>query len=54
MRRLFADSSFDFISLRGRAYVFSGIAITLGLVLAILFQVTRGSWLNYGVDFSGA
>lgn len=53
MRRLFADASYDFIGLRKRAYVLSGGAIVLGILFAVLFQVTKGSWLNYGVDFSG-
>jgi len=53
MRRLFADAKYDFIGSRGRAYLLSGTGIVLGLFFAILFQVTRGSWLNYGVDFAG-
>jgi preprotein translocase subunit SecF len=53
MRRLFAEANYDFIGLRQRAYVLSATAIILGLCFAILFQATRGSWLNYGVDFAG-
>lgn len=53
MRRLFADANYDFIGMRKRAYVVSAAALILGLVFAIFFQTTRGSWLNYGVDFVG-
>jgi preprotein translocase subunit SecF len=53
MRRLFADANYDFIEMRRRAYVVSATALILGLIAAVVFQATRGSWLNYGVDFAG-
>jgi preprotein translocase subunit SecF len=31
----------------------SATALLLGLIAAVFFQATRGSWLNYGVDFAG-
>jgi preprotein translocase subunit SecF len=53
MYRLFSDASYDFIGLRKRAYVGSGGLLALFLVTALFFQFTRGTWLNYGVDFAG-
>ncbi|MCI0435538.1 MAG: protein translocase subunit SecF [Gemmatimonadetes bacterium] len=53
MYRLFSNASFDFIGLRQRAYVASGLALALALVIGLVWQFSRGSWLNYGVDFSG-
>ncbi len=53
MYRLFSDAAYDFIGLRKRAYVAGGTTLTLMLIIALVFQFSRGSWLNYGVDFSG-
>lgn len=53
MRRLFANANYDFIAMRKRAYIASAAALMLGLVFAIFYETTRGSWLNYGVDFVG-
>jgi len=53
MRRLFAGAHYDFLGWRRRAYLFSGSALAVGLVFALVWQFTRGSWLNYGVDFLG-
>jgi preprotein translocase subunit SecF len=53
MRRLFANANYDFIAMRRRAYAFSGTALALGMLLALVWQFTRGTWLNYGVDFTG-
>jgi preprotein translocase subunit SecF len=53
MRRFFPDANFDFIGRRNLAYAFSGALLALGVLFAIVFQVTKGSWLNYGVDFAG-
>jgi preprotein translocase subunit SecF len=51
--RLFKDANYEFIEKRRKAYVVSGTVITAGIV-AMLFNVfTIGSWLNYGVDFTG-
>jgi len=35
------------------AYVVSGLSLTVMFVFALVWQFSRGSWLNYGVDFSG-
>ncbi|MEO5509668.1 MAG: protein translocase subunit SecF [Longimicrobiales bacterium] len=53
MRRLFSDANYDFIAMRKRAYMGSGIALLLTAVFAIYWQATTGSWLKYGVDFTG-
>lgn len=51
--RLFANANFDFIGHQRIAVIVSSILIGVGLVAAIGFQIGRGSWLNYGVDFTG-
>lgn len=53
MRRLFSEAHYDFINQRKRAYALSGLALALVLVLGLVWQFSRGSWLNYGVDFAG-
>lgn len=53
MRRLFSDAHFDFIGFRQRGYMLSAIALGVCLIAALFWQVSRGSWLNYGVDFTG-
>ncbi len=51
--RLFKNAKYDFIGWRRIAYVASGTLLVLGIASAIFWQVSRGSWLNYGVDFTG-
>jgi len=51
--RLFANANYDFVGHRRIAYTTAGVLLAVFLVAAIFFQVTRGSWLNYGVDFAG-
>jgi len=51
--RFFADAQYSFLSKRKIAYVISGVTILLLLGTALFFQASRGSWLNYGVDFLG-
>jgi preprotein translocase subunit SecF len=51
--RLFADAHYKFIDKRRTAYVVSSIAIVLGIGAMIANVATLGSWLNYGVDFTG-
>jgi preprotein translocase subunit SecF len=53
MRRLFANANYDFINRRHAAYIFSGIALALCLGTALIWQLREGTWLNYGVDFTG-
>lgn len=53
MRRLFADANYDFINKRRATFTLSGVAIALFIAAAIFWQVRSGSWINYGVDFTG-
>jgi preprotein translocase subunit SecF len=53
MRRFLYGSKFDFIQFRRTAYIASAIALLVGLIFAVYWQATKGSWLNYGVDFTG-
>lgn len=51
--RLFENANYDFIGARRKAYLFSAVIITVSVVGMLYFQFARGSWLNYGVDFTG-
>jgi len=52
---LFRQAKYQFISMRRKAYVVSGILLTLGIGAMVLNIALIGSWQNYGVDFtSGA
>ena len=53
MIRLFHDANYDFLGWRRKAFVVSAAVIALLVAAALYFQVSRGSWLNYGVDFLG-
>jgi preprotein translocase subunit SecF len=53
MRRLFSNANYDFIGMRRRAYMGSGIALLISLAFAIFWHARTGSWLKYGVDFTG-
>jgi preprotein translocase subunit SecF len=51
--RLFANANFDFLGKRRAALTLSGVALAALLAISIVWQFSRGSWLNYGVDFTG-
>jgi preprotein translocase subunit SecF len=51
--RVFTNANFDFLGQRKRAYVLSGAIITAGIIAMVINVATLGSWLNYGVDFTG-
>lgn len=53
MRRLFANANYDFIARRRTAVTISAIAVALSLLTAIFWQFREGTWMNYGVDFTG-
>ncbi|HUF50522.1 MAG TPA: protein translocase subunit SecF [Longimicrobiales bacterium] len=53
MRRLFANAHYDFIGKRKLAYIISATALAVGLAAALIGQIRTGSWINYGVDFTG-
>ena len=50
---LFHKSKYEFISLRRKAYVISGVVLALGATGIGLNLVRTGTWQNYGVDFTG-
>ena len=50
---LFHKSKFEFIALRRKAYVVSGVVLALGISGVVLNLVRTGTWQNYGVDFTG-
>ncbi|MGE0161185.1 MAG: protein translocase subunit SecF [Gemmatimonadales bacterium] len=51
--RIFEHANYAFIENRKKAYVFSG-ALTVLSIAAMVFNIaTIGSWMNYGVDFTG-
>lgn len=53
MMRVFHDADYPFIARRKTAYVFSAV-LTAVSAAAMLFNIaTIGSWMNYGVDFTG-
>ncbi|MDP2954796.1 MAG: protein translocase subunit SecF [Longimicrobiales bacterium] len=51
--RLFANAHYFFIEQRKKAYAFSGILIAIGLAAMVFNIATLGTWLRYGVDFTG-
>lgn len=51
--RFFANARYHFIEARKKAYVFSGTLIAIGLVAIGVNFATIGSWVPYGVDFTG-
>ena len=53
MLRLFGNAHYRFIEKRRTAYVISSLAIAAGLAGMGVNIASLGSWLNYGVDFTG-
>ena len=51
--RLFENARFPFLEWRRRAYIISGALLALGLGSMVYNIATTGSWLEYGVDFTG-
>lgn len=51
--RIFDNANFDFIGKRKTFFTVSAVVLLLMLATSIYFQVSRGSWLNYAVDFTG-
>jgi len=51
--RLFANANYDFIGKRRISYVVIAVFLCFFIGAALFFQFSRGSWLNYGVDFTG-
>jgi preprotein translocase subunit SecF len=53
MRRLFANAHYAFIGLRRYSYIGSGLLLAVCVLAAIVWQFRAGTFLNYGVDFTG-
>jgi preprotein translocase subunit SecF len=51
--RFFEKADYKFIERRKASYTLSSVVLGVSIVAMLLFQVTRGSWVNYGVDFTG-
>ena len=51
--RLFQDASYKFIEKRQTAYVVSAVVLLVGIGAMVFNVATLGSWLRYGVDFTG-
>ena len=51
--RLFQNASYQFIEKRRTAYVVSAAVILLGIAAMVFNVATLGSWVRYGVDFTG-
>jgi preprotein translocase subunit SecF len=50
---IFRNSTFPFLQWRKKAYVVSGVVLTLGIGAMLFNLFTTGSTVNYGVDFTG-
>ena len=53
MFRVFVDTKYKFIEIRRYAYIATVMALVVTIAAGAFYQVTKGSWLNYGVDFAG-
>ncbi len=51
--RFFKDAKFGFIEQRRKAYLVSAAVLAVGLGAVGVNLFTLGSWLHYGVDFTG-
>ena len=51
--RFFQNANYDFMGRRKRLYTVSGVLLAIALVFGIISQIRTGSFLNYGVDFTG-
>lgn len=51
--RLFQHASYRFIQMRKTAYVVSAAVLLVGVGAMVTNVATLGSWLRYGVDFTG-
>lgn len=51
--RIFANANYPFLSWRRKGYLASAILLAVGIVAMVVNTASIGSWLRYGVDFSG-
>ena len=53
MVRFFPNANYKFLELRKYSYIATLAAFVIGIGVSLYYQVNKGSWLNYGVDFAG-
>lgn len=53
MFRPLSNANYKFIEPRRLAYIITAVALVICAGFAIFWQSSKGSWLNYGVDFAG-
>lgn len=51
--RFFKDAAFEFLRLRQKAFLVSGVVLAIGIGAMLFNIVSLGNWMNYGVDFTG-
>lgn len=51
--RIFGNAHYPFLEWRRRAYIVSAVLLLLGIGAMVMNAVRTGTWLNYGIDFSG-
>ncbi len=51
--RFFANANYPFLSWRRKSFTVAAIILGICVLSMIYNAVARGSWLNYGVDFTG-
>ncbi|HEX2093085.1 MAG TPA: protein translocase subunit SecF [Longimicrobiaceae bacterium] len=51
--RLFENAKYPFMEWRTRAYLVTAVLLAIGIGAMIYNVASIGSWLNYGVDFTG-
>lgn len=51
--RLFQGASYRFLEMRKATYLFSAVTVVACAAAMIMNVFSLGSWLNYGVDFTG-
>jgi preprotein translocase subunit SecF len=53
MVRFFPNANYKFLEMRRFSYVATVVAFVIGIGVSLYYQASKGSWLNYGVDFAG-
>jgi preprotein translocase subunit SecF len=53
MRSFFVNAHYDFLSKKRVAYMISATILIVGIAASGFWYSRNGSWLNYGVDFTG-
>ncbi len=51
--KIFANASYPFLQWRRKAYIISALLILVGIAAMVANYARTGSWLNYGIDFTG-